>query len=120
MSRPSRRRWPGRSGRSTSTGASISGPPRSPASGGTATPPSCTVSTRWRWHPSARTRHNHPVPDPAAPPPTIAALRPPPGSDEDPVHRRTIAMDVFLRDDYFAVVGTLTDERPWAGGTLGP
>jgi len=36
------------------------------------------------------------------------------------VHRRTIAMDVFLRDDYFAVVGTLTDERPWAGGTLGP
>ena len=36
------------------------------------------------------------------------------------MHRRTIAMDVFLRDDYFAVVGTLTDERPWAGGTLGP
>jgi DUF2889 family protein len=29
-------------------------------------------------------------------------------------------MEVFLRDDYLAVVGTLHDERPWAGGTLGP
>jgi hypothetical protein len=29
-------------------------------------------------------------------------------------------MDVFQRDDYFAVVGTLHDERPWAGGTYGP
>jgi hypothetical protein len=29
-------------------------------------------------------------------------------------------MEVFLRDDYFAVVGTLHDERPWAGGSFGP
>jgi Protein of unknown function (DUF2889) len=59
------------------------------------------------------------VPD-ASPPPTLAALRPPPGSGEDPVHRRTITVEVFDRDDYFAVVGTLHDERPWAGGDLGP
>jgi hypothetical protein len=29
-------------------------------------------------------------------------------------------MEVFQRGDYFAVVGTLHDERPWAGGSLGP
>lgn len=29
-------------------------------------------------------------------------------------------MDVFDRGEYFAVVGTLHDERPWAGGTHGP
>jgi hypothetical protein len=29
-------------------------------------------------------------------------------------------MEVFQRDDYFAVVGTLHDERPWAGGEHGP
>jgi hypothetical protein len=29
-------------------------------------------------------------------------------------------MDVFQRGDYLAVVGTLHDERPWAGGTHGP
>jgi hypothetical protein len=29
-------------------------------------------------------------------------------------------MEVFLRHDYFAVVGTLHDERPWAGGSFGP
>lgn len=29
-------------------------------------------------------------------------------------------MEVFLRDDYFCVVGTLHDQRPWAGGALGP
>ena len=54
------------------------------------------------------------------PPPTLAALRPDPTSGEDPVHRRTIAMEVFDRGEYFAVVGTLHDERPWAGGTHGP
>jgi Protein of unknown function (DUF2889) len=54
------------------------------------------------------------------PEPTLAALRPPPGSDEDPVHRRTLGMDVFLRGDHFCVVGTLHDQRPWAGGALGP
>jgi hypothetical protein len=54
------------------------------------------------------------------PEPTVAALRPPPVPDEDPVHRRTITMEVFQRDDYFCVVGILHDERPWAGGTYGP
>jgi hypothetical protein len=29
-------------------------------------------------------------------------------------------MEVFQRGDYFAVVGTLHDERPWAGGAYGP
>jgi Protein of unknown function (DUF2889) len=29
-------------------------------------------------------------------------------------------MEVFRRDDYFAVVGTLHDERPWADGGYGP
>jgi Protein of unknown function (DUF2889) len=52
--------------------------------------------------------------------PTLAALRPPPGSDEDPVHRRTIAVEVFQRGEYFVVIGTLHDERPWAGGAHGP
>jgi hypothetical protein len=52
--------------------------------------------------------------------PTLAELRPPPGSGEEPVHRRTITMEVFDRDDYFAVVGSLHDQRPWADGSLGP
>jgi hypothetical protein len=54
------------------------------------------------------------------PPPTLAALRPAPGSGEDPVHRRTISMEVYRRGEYFAVVGTLHDQRPWAGGAYGP
>jgi len=29
-------------------------------------------------------------------------------------------MEVFRRGEYFAVVGTLHDERPWAGGDYGP
>ena len=29
-------------------------------------------------------------------------------------------MEVFQRGDHFAVVGTLHDERPWAGGSHGP
>jgi Protein of unknown function (DUF2889) len=29
-------------------------------------------------------------------------------------------MEVFQRGEYFAVVGTLHDERPWAGGDVGP
>ena len=29
-------------------------------------------------------------------------------------------MEVFRRHDYFAVVGTLHDERPWADGDYGP
>lgn len=69
------------------------------------------------WRPLRAERHNHLVPDD---PPTLAALRPPPGSLEDPVHRRIITMEVFQRGDYFAVVATLHDERPWAGGDYSP
>jgi hypothetical protein len=29
-------------------------------------------------------------------------------------------MEAYLRDDHFVVVGTLHDERPWAGGDYGP
>ncbi len=29
-------------------------------------------------------------------------------------------MDVFARDGYFCVIGTLSDERPWAGEGLAP
>jgi hypothetical protein len=36
------------------------------------------------------------------------------------VHRRSIGIEVFVRDEYFVVIGTLTDVRPWASGTLGP
>jgi hypothetical protein len=54
------------------------------------------------------------------PPPPLASLRPPVGAREDPVHRRTIPMDVFARGEYFVVVGTLHDERPWASGEMGP
>ncbi len=36
------------------------------------------------------------------------------------MHRRTITMEVFPRDAYFAVVGTLHDDRPWAGGGSSP
>jgi Protein of unknown function (DUF2889) len=53
-------------------------------------------------------------------PPTVAALRPPPDSGEQPVHRRTITMEVFQRDAHLLVVGTLRDQRPWASGDLGP
>jgi hypothetical protein len=59
------------------------------------------------------------VPD-SAPSPRLADLRPPPDSVEFPVHRRTITLEVFLRDEYFAVVGTLRDERPWAEGGYSP
>jgi hypothetical protein len=52
--------------------------------------------------------------------PTVAALRPQSGSDELPVHRRTIGIEVFVRDEHFVVIGTLTDLRPWASGKLGP
>jgi len=52
--------------------------------------------------------------------PTLAALRPPAGASEHPVHRRTIDMQVFERDDHHVVIGTLHDQRPWATGRLGP
>jgi hypothetical protein len=52
--------------------------------------------------------------------PTLAALRPPPGDDEVPVHRRTIDMRVYQRGDYHVLIGTLEDQRPWASGEHGP
>jgi hypothetical protein len=60
------------------------------------------------------------VPETPLSPATVAALRPSPGSDELPVHRRTIGIEVFVRDEHFVVIGALTDVRPWASGTLGP
>jgi hypothetical protein len=47
-------------------------------------------------------------------------LRPPAGTEELPVHRRTIDIEVFVREEYFVVIGTLADVRPWASGELGP
>jgi hypothetical protein len=47
-------------------------------------------------------------------------LRPPAGSDEPPVHRRTIDVEVFVRDEHLVVIGTLADVRPWATGAFGP
>jgi Protein of unknown function (DUF2889) len=29
-------------------------------------------------------------------------------------------MEVFVRGEHFAVIGTLSDQRPWASGALGP
>jgi hypothetical protein len=52
--------------------------------------------------------------------PTVDSLRPPAGSDEPPVHRRTIEIEVFVRDEYLVVIGTLADVRPWASGEFGP
>jgi DUF2889 family protein len=54
------------------------------------------------------------------PSPTLALLRPPIDSTESPVHRRTIDMQVFERDEHFVVIGTLHDQRPWASGEIGP
>lgn len=52
--------------------------------------------------------------------PTVASLRPHAGSEELPVHRRTIDIEVFVRDEYLVVIGTLADVRPWASGEFGP
>ena len=51
--------------------------------------------------------------------PTLASLRPALGS-EVPLHRRTIELQVYARDEYFVVIGTLHDQRPWATGETGP
>jgi hypothetical protein len=51
---------------------------------------------------------------------TLAALRPAEGSEEHPVHRRTIDMQVYERPGHFVVIGTLHDQRPWASGAFGP
>jgi Protein of unknown function (DUF2889) len=52
--------------------------------------------------------------------PTVASLRPEPGTAELPVHRRTIDVEVFVRDEHLVVIGTLADVRPWASGEFGP
>lgn len=52
--------------------------------------------------------------------PTVASLRPQPGAGELPVHRRTIDVEVFVRDEHLVVIGTLADVRPWATGEFGP
>lgn len=51
---------------------------------------------------------------------TVASLRPRPGAHEHPVHRRTIDVEVFVRDELLVVIGTLADVRPWATGEFGP
>ena len=51
--------------------------------------------------------------------PTLASLRPAAGSLEIPVHQRTIDMQVFEREGYLVVIGTLHDQRPWASGGVG-
>jgi hypothetical protein len=60
------------------------------------------------------------VPESPLTAPNVASLRPPAGSDEPPVHRRTIEIEVFVRDEYLVVIGTLADVRPWASGEFGP
>jgi hypothetical protein len=52
--------------------------------------------------------------------PTLRALRPEAGAAEVPLLRRTIEMQVFARDGYHVVIGTLHDQRPWASGRAGP
>ena len=54
------------------------------------------------------------------PSPTLASLRPTADSVEPAVHRRTIDMQVFEREGYLVVIGTLHDQRPWASGEFGP
>jgi len=71
--------------------------------------PCCTVSTRWRR--AGKARHNQQVPDS----PTLATLRPTLDA-EVPLHRRTIELQVYARDEHFVVIGTLHDQRPWADG----
>ncbi len=41
---------------------------------------------------------------------------PHPGTDEVPLHRRSIGFEVFDVDDDLVVVGWLRDTRPWADG----
>jgi len=53
-------------------------------------------------------------------PPRVSELRPPAGSDELPLLRRTIEIQVFEREGYHVVIGTLYDRRPWASGRDGP
>jgi hypothetical protein len=50
--------------------------------------------------------------------PTLATLRPDLEA-EVPLHRRTIDLQVWARDEHFVVIGTLHDQRPWADGVTG-
>jgi hypothetical protein len=52
--------------------------------------------------------------------PTLSQLRPDPEGEEVPLLRRIIEMQVFERDGYHVVIGTLHDQRPWASGEAGP
>jgi hypothetical protein len=52
--------------------------------------------------------------------PTLRALRPPVEAEELPLMTRTIDMQVFARDGYHVVIGSLHDQRPWATGGVGP
>jgi Protein of unknown function (DUF2889) len=45
----------------------------------------------------------------------LASLRPELEA-EVPLHRRTIDLQVYARDEHFVVIGTLHDQRPWADG----
>ena len=60
------------------------------------------------------------MPDSPHATPTVASFRPPAGTDETPVHRRTIDIEVFVRGEHLVVIGTLADVRPWASGEFGP
>lgn len=60
------------------------------------------------------------MPESPAAAPTVTSLRPKEGTEELPVHRRTIEVEVFVRNEYLLVIGTLADVRPWASGELGP
>jgi hypothetical protein len=52
--------------------------------------------------------------------PTLGELRPRANSDELPLLRRTIDMQVFEREGYHVILGSLHDQRPWASGQAGP
>jgi hypothetical protein len=52
--------------------------------------------------------------------PTLRELQPPEDSEELPLLRRTIEMQVFEREGYHVVIGSLHDQRPWASGQVGP
>jgi len=51
---------------------------------------------------------------------TVASLHLQAGTEEVPVHRRTIEVEVFVRHEHLVAIGTLADVRPWASGEFGP
>jgi hypothetical protein len=52
--------------------------------------------------------------------PTLRELRPDADGEEVALLRRTIDLQVFEREGYHVVIGTLHDQRPWASGQVGP